>query len=242
MKKNNMKEPHISEEIQPTIFSAVAFIIILIGAIITLIGWIRIMDSVQAELYLLLFIDLVSFILLIFSIILTLIDFVIYLDLSPLFSFLDFMMSMSFESGILIFSFILIVVGVILLLIAAVKTTQMKQNKAIPVTLMWFLFVFCIGALGLCIMGHNDIKFRLDNVKNLQFLFYFFYEINESFSITCYNLSIYILLGATNSPPMYVGLTSLFTIDILLFIGTIDLDIRYKSINSSGLKIKHKER
>ncbi|MFX1450190.1 MAG: hypothetical protein ACFFCM_05075 [Promethearchaeota archaeon] len=230
----------MSEEFQPATFSIVAFFIILIGSAVALIGWIRIMDSVQAELYLLYFIDLVSFILLIFSIIITLIDVIIYIDLSPFFTFIDFMLGMSFESGILIVAFVLIAVGLILVLFAAVKTSQMKNHISIPSILMWLLFISCIGALWLCIIGHNDVKFRLENVRNSQFLFYFFYEINETFSISCYNLSLFILLGATNSPPMYIGLTSLFTIDILLLIVTIDLDLRYKSLESSNSKKKLK--
>lgn len=222
----------MSEEIQPTTFSIVAFFIILISASIISIGWIRITENVRAEFFLLYFVDLVSFILLIFSIIITLIDVIIYLDLSPIFSFLDFMLGMSFESGLLMFSFFLIAIGLIILLLAAIKTSQMKKDRAIPATLMWFLFIACIGALTSCIMGFQDVKSRLTNVKDLQIIFYFAFEINERFSLSCYNLSLYILLGATNTPPMYIGLTSLFIIDILVLIGTIDLDIRYKLILS----------
>ena len=226
----------MSEEIQSTTFSTVAFFIILVGTAIISISWIRITESVQAELYLLYSIDLVSFILLIFSIIITLIEVGIYIDLSPFFSFLDFMLNMSFESGLLLFSFFLIGLGLILLFVAAIITIRMKENKQIPVIFMWFLFILCIEALSLGIIGFNEVKFNLNTVKNLQILSYFYSDTKEAFSIFCKYLSLYILLGIPNSLPMNIGLISLYTLNILLVIGTIFLDRRYKSIISRRSK------
>ncbi len=226
----------MSEEIQPTTFSTVTFFTTLISTCIILIAWKRITESVQAELFLLYSIDLVNFILLIFSIIFTFIELGIYLDLSPLFTFLDFMLSMSFESGLLLFSFILIGLGLILLFVAAIITSKMRENKLIPVIFIWSLFILCIGALCLCIIGFNEVKFNLNNVKNLQIVSYFYLDIQEAVSIFCKYLSLYILLGVAGSLPMNIGIFSLITLDILLVIVTIYLDRRYKSISSKNYK------